>query len=277
MLQSLWSFIYDKLFHEFQLSESAAFMIGQFVAHESVFLSLNILLYLVHHFNLFAKYKIQNVKYPSRELIIECIKLLAFNQIVMIWPASYVIWLFGSSLGLHFSPILPPVQTILLHLFVFMLVEDCLFYWIHRGLHHPAIYKYIHKQHHEFKATIGIASEYAHPVEWFTANLIPFLTGPMLMKTHVAIFWIWSILRLVESTDAHSGYRFPFSPFHLLPFQGGSERHEYHHYYNIGSYGSFFCFWDWIMGTDVAFRKHLAEKSKKHEEIKGQSPIYTQG
>jgi sterol desaturase/sphingolipid hydroxylase (fatty acid hydroxylase superfamily) len=39
------------------------------------------------------------------------------------------------------------------------------FYWIHRALHHPTLYKHIHKQHHEYKGTIGFATEYATPAE----------------------------------------------------------------------------------------------------------------
>jgi sterol desaturase/sphingolipid hydroxylase (fatty acid hydroxylase superfamily) len=39
----------------------------------------------------------------------------------------------------------PPLWVCVLHIFAFMLSEDCLFYWMHRLLHHPALYKHIHK------------------------------------------------------------------------------------------------------------------------------------
>ncbi len=45
------------------------------------------------------------------------------------------------------------------------------FYWVHRALHHPALYKQIHKQHHEYKGTIGFATEYATPAEQVRGKL----------------------------------------------------------------------------------------------------------
>jgi sterol desaturase/sphingolipid hydroxylase (fatty acid hydroxylase superfamily) len=77
------------------------------------------------------------------------------------------------------------------------------------------------------------------------------------------------MLRVVETVDAHSGFRFPFSPFSLLPFQGGSERHFFHHSHNVGSFGSFFNYWDRITGTDRAFLEFQKEEARK-ENLKQQ-------
>jgi hypothetical protein len=41
-----------------------------------------------------------------------------------------------------------------------------------------------------------------------------------------------------------------------LTMQGGAERHDFHHSNFTGSFGSFFCFWDWLCGTDVPYRAH---------------------
>ena len=50
----------------------------------------------------------------------------------------------------------------------------CTVFQAHRALHHPWIYAYIHKRHHEYKSVISIASEYAHPIEFIFSNAIPF-------------------------------------------------------------------------------------------------------
>ena len=44
---------------------------------------------------------------------------------------------------------------------------DCIFYWVHRACHaSPWLYKNVHKQHHEFKATTIWASEYFGVVDF---------------------------------------------------------------------------------------------------------------
>lgn len=134
----------------------------------------------------------------------------------------------------------------------FMLVEDTVFFWSHKTLHHPAIYRYIHKQHHEYKTTIGIASEYSHPLEYFFGNIIPTAMGPKLLGSscHLYTFIAWIALRTGETIDGHCGYDFSWSPYRLLPFSGGAQYHDYHHSHNVGNYSSFFTFWDTFCGTN---------------------------
>jgi sterol desaturase/sphingolipid hydroxylase (fatty acid hydroxylase superfamily) len=84
------------------------------------------------------------------------------------------------------------------------------------------LYPRIHKIHHEFKAPIGMASEYAHPLEFIFSNLIPAAAGPALCQSHVFVSWLWFNIALLSiflpkesSKDEgtithHSGYRFPW-------------------------------------------------------------------
>jgi sterol desaturase/sphingolipid hydroxylase (fatty acid hydroxylase superfamily) len=63
--------------------------------------------------------------------------------------------------------------------------------------------------------------------------------------------WLWLVLRMMETIDAHSGYRFPFSPF---SYKSVSERHDFHHSNNRGNFGVT-AFWDWLTGTDKAYNE----------------------
>ncbi len=49
-----------------------------------------------------------------------------------------------------------------------------------RLLHHPRLYKYVHKKHHEWTAPIGWVAVYAHPVEHIISNMLP----PVMGKDH---------------------------------------------------------------------------------------------
>jgi len=247
-----------------RMSARTFFMVSTVVVHQAVFVGFNLALYLCHRFRWFEKYKIPSKQLPSRELVWECLKHLFINQFVIQWPMAWLLFGLLSRFELHVTPELPSFLEVCRDLLVFVLCEDFFFYWSHRALHHPLIYKHIHKQHHRFKATIGIASEYAHPVEVLVSNSLPFLSGPLLMGPHIVTWWCWIVLRITETIDAHSGYSFPLSPFSLLPFQGGSERHFFHHSHNLGSYGSFFNFWDRICGTDRPFVEFQKSQQQQH-------------
>eukprot|EP00455_Lapot_gusevi_P014815 TRINITY_DN17463_c0_g1_i1.p1 TRINITY_DN17463_c0_g1~~TRINITY_DN17463_c0_g1_i1.p1 ORF type:complete len:157 (-),score=32.90 TRINITY_DN17463_c0_g1_i1:112-582(-) len=142
----------------------------------------------------------------------------------------------------------------------FMVVEDTIFYFAHRTLHHPAIYQYMHKWHHQYKETVGIAAEYAHPMEYLLANMIPTAIGPLLCGAHLYTFFMWLILRIGETIDGHCGYEFPWSPYRLIPFSGSASVHDFHHSHNVGNFASFFTWWDRICGTDHAWVEHLSHK-----------------
>ena len=90
-----------------------------------------------------------------------------------------------------------------------------------RLLHHPKLYRYIHKVHHEWTAPVSIVSIYAHPLEHVMSNLIPIYLGPLLMGSHLFVQWLWLFIAIFNTTHTHSGFHLPFMP--------SSEAHDYHH------------------------------------------------
>lgn len=64
---------------------------------------------------------------------------------------------------------IPDLKTIVWQFCLFLVVEEVLFYFAHRVLHHPKLY-WIHKEHHEYNITITLAAQYAHPIEHLFAN-----------------------------------------------------------------------------------------------------------
>lgn len=109
---------------------------------------------------------------------------------------------------------------------------------------------------------MGISSEYAHPVEHLFSNIVP-VAGIMIMGSHVLVFWLWLAIRIGEIVDTHSGFEFKYSPYSMFWWQGGADRHEFHHSHNVGCYGSFTVIWDAIMGTDEAYNKYRLRKMER--------------
>eukprot|EP01136_Pigoraptor_vietnamica_P018606 Opistho-1_new@65200 len=252
--EGLWS----SLVSSWPYDERWLFVVGTLAVHNGVFWFLNGLLYIVDHFGLFKSYKIRPKDYPPKPLIMDCLKTIFISHFVVQWFALYFAWPVFQGRGMTSKGPLPALPTVVRDVVIMFLVNDTLFYWAHRALHHRSIYKYIHKQHHKFNTSIGIAAEYAHPIESMLANTIPTVGGAALLGTHMSTFWIYLAIRIHETVDAHSGYNFPWSPWHYLVFSG-ADRHDFHHSHNKGNYGGApTVFWDWICGTDSEYKKWKA-------------------
>jgi Delta7-sterol 5-desaturase len=54
---------------------------------------------------------------------------------------------------------------------LFLIFTDFCIYWIHRGLHHPSVYKYLHKVHHKWIMPTPYAAVAFNPVDGFSQSL----------------------------------------------------------------------------------------------------------
>jgi sterol desaturase/sphingolipid hydroxylase (fatty acid hydroxylase superfamily) len=203
---------------------------------------------------------------PSAELVHKATRKALATHLVTNPALVWLVYpLVVERCGVSVDGPLPSLGTALVQLLVCMAVEDTLFYWLHRLLHHRLLYRHLHKQHHEFKSNVGWAGAWFNPAEE-AINVLPFAVGPLAQGVHLAVLLAWVVVRINELVDAHSGYECPFSPWELLSFQGGADRHEFHHSHNVGSFGSFFNVWDRLMGTDKAFLEFKRKRERLRRE-----------
>jgi methylsterol monooxygenase len=208
-------------------------------------------------------------KAPSQEMVWKCVKHVAINQLLVQLPMMLLFHPAATLLGmkfLHFP--FPPWTAVVTQCLVFLVVEDAYQYFAHRFLHWGSLYKNIHKLHHEYSAPFGIAAEYAHPLETIILGL-GFFIGPLgwvyaTGDLHYVTVAAWLALRLVQTVDSHSGYDFPWSLHHFLPFWAGAEFHDFHHKAFKGNYASSFRWWDALCGTSTAFGEWKRRKLAPH-------------
>lgn len=230
------------------------------IFHQLSFIGLNLVYLVVYKLKIpfLEHYKTTKEKWPWDEdyknwkiLLSKTLKLVSFNHLV-VFPLSLAYFYIANWCPFDFNPENKPGSIeFFLNFAFFLVIEDTVAYFGHRGLHHKSIYSYIHKIHHNYKHTVSISSEYAHPIEYLINNIFPTIAGPLILgsKTHLVSVLAWTAYRTLEAIDLHCGYEFPWTPFGIPFMSGGEEYHDFHHIYFQNNYGAFFTFWDSVFGT----------------------------
>eukprot|EP00249_Psilotum_nudum_P000702 c12797_g1_i1 orf=380-1291(+) len=215
----------------------------------------------------FQKYKLQPGVFNSPSEVYRCYRTVMYTFLTVVGPLQVLSYPTIKLIGIRTSLPLPSVGEILAQVVVYFLIEDYGNYWIHRWLHSNWAYNKIHHVHHEFTAPISFTAPYAHWAEVLLLG-IPSFIGPLVVPGHMVTLWLWIALRQIEAIETHSGYDFPWTPTKLVPFYGGSEYHDYHHFIggkSQSNFASVFTYCDYIYGTDKGYRyqKNFLEQMQR--------------
>jgi len=208
-----------------------------------------LLFYFVDKYRVLDAYKIQPGKYATDAEYIHCMKNLLFNYLIFILPIGVVTFPLTRFLGMSSSLPLPSISTWAFHVFLCLVGEDFFHYWIHRYLHTPWAYKFIHKEHHHYLAPFGLSATFSHPVEIMMEGVATFLPV-LLLRPHFFTFYSWFIIRQLDAVYTHCGYELPvLNLVEKIPFYGGVTFHDYHHKAFTCNYASRFTYLDVMFKT----------------------------
>ena len=146
-----------------------------------------------------------------------------------------------------------PLWYLPLSLFAYLLIHDTWFYWTHRWMHRPRLFRIAHSVHHESRPPTAWAAMSFHPVEAVTgAVVIPALV--FLVPIHIAMLGLVLAIMTVMGVGNHMGWE--MFPRALVHGPAGrwlitATHHEQHHTAYRGNYGLYFRFWDKACGTDL--------------------------
>lgn len=143
------------------------------------------------------------------------------------------------------------ISWLLLSIPLTVIVHDTYFYWAHRLMHHPKLYRHFHLVHHKSVNPSPWATFSFQPAEAvLEALIIPILL--FSMPLHPVAFLSFVFIMLVFNVYGHLGYElYPQSMYRhpLGKWLNASIYHNLHHEKFTGNFGLYFTFWDRVCGT----------------------------
>lgn len=145
-----------------------------------------------------------------------------------------------------------PLWWMPLSLFLYLFAHDTWFYWTHRWMHWPRVFRAAHAVHHASRPPTAWAAMSFHPIETITgAIVIPALV--FVIPIHIGMLSaVLSIMTLMGVTN-HMGWE--IFPRRLVNSRFGewvitASHHQRHHEQYLCNYGLYFRFWDRLCATD---------------------------
>lgn len=153
------------------------------------------------------------------------------------------------------------------------MIHDTYFYWTHRIMHHPGLFKLFHLVHHKSTSPTPWTAYSFHPLEAVVETGI-FVLIIFIMPVHELHLAVFFFIMFVYNVYGHLGYELFPQRFHktwIGKWVSTSVAHNMHHQYFKGNYGLYFLFWDRWMGTlrpeyDEKYEKATAPKSAKPQD-----------
>lgn len=135
---------------------------------------------------------------------------------------------------------------------VMIVVHDAYFYWTHRLMHHPRVFRLVHRAHHLSTSPTPWAAYAFGPAEAVVQAGI----GPLVVltiPTHGAAFAAFMAWQITFNVFGHCGYEIYPRWFLRTPLGwvvNSVTHHAQHHEKFRGNYGLYFNVWDRLMGTN---------------------------
>jgi len=149
----------------------------------------------------------------------------------------------------------------------FMVIfHDAYFYWTHRWMHHPKIFRHVHLVHHLSTNPSPWAAYSFHPIEAFVqAMVLPIIL--FIIPAHNIIIFVFLIYMITRNVWGHLGYELlpkKFLKIKWLNFHTTTTHHSMHHQYSKCNYGLYFIWWDnWMKTTHKKYEESFEEVASR--------------
>lgn len=169
---------------------------------------------------------------------------LSGTLMVIAWQKGYTQLYLDRSTYSWWMPVISVVLTLFLH--------ETYYYWLHRWMHRPRVYRKVHKIHHDSIQTSAMTSFSFHPYEaLLQAIAVPLIV--VIIPMHIYVLLGLLALMTITGTLNHAGVEL-YPRWLLRSWLGrwiiGATHHDLHHKQFRYNFGLYFTFWDRWMGTE---------------------------
>lgn len=177
---------------------------------------------------------------------------------LVLWQKGYTqIYTDATEYGLLWLP-----ASLLIALFL----HETYYYWLHRWMHHPKVFRIVHKVHHNSNITSPWTAFSFHPLEGLLqAIFLPLLL--LVMPMHIYVLIVQLTIMTFSSVINHLDIEIYPKRFHKH-FMGkwliGATHHALHHKQFKYNYGLYFTFWDkWEKTESPVYEQLFEEKTQR--------------
>lgn len=160
-----------------------------------------------------------------------------------------------------------PYWYLPLSLVIAMFIHETYYYWLHRWMHMPKVYRWLHRVHHDSVETNSWTSFSFHPLESvLQAIIVPLIV--LILPMNIYVLLLFLVVMTISAVINHAGYEvFPVgSNQHWFgKWFIGATHHDLHHKRFKYNFGLYFTFWDRWMNTespeyDILFERHTTKR-----------------
>ena len=158
--------------------------------------------------------------------------------------------------------LVPTLWGGLFDLAIMIVAHDAYFYWMHRTMHRPRLYRHFHRVHHLSRTPTPWAAYSFAPLEAiFEAAFLPLIL--LVFETSAIVVFGFTTHMIVRNVVGHAGIElFPkkWLQWPILRAITTTTHHDLHHAEFRWNYGLYFTWWDRLMGTEhPRYQEHFAK------------------
>lgn len=149
-------------------------------------------------------------------------------------------------------------------LLISMFVHETYYYWLHRWMHQPKVFRLLHKVHHDSNTTSAWTAFSFHPLEGLLQAIILPITI-IIIPIHVSVLLFQLTIMTFSSVINHleiETYPANFHKHFIGKWIIGATHHSLHHKQFKYNFGLYFTFWDrWKKTESPKFISLFEEKT----------------